>query len=63
MRKKPKPVPRFKSEADERRFWETHDSSAYVDWRKAERARFPALAADAAGRATRIDKSSFRKLL
>jgi predicted DNA binding CopG/RHH family protein len=27
----------------ERRFWETHDSSDYVDWSKAERARFPNL--------------------
>lgn len=40
MSKKPKPIPRFKSEAEERAFWETHDSSAYVDWSKAERARF-----------------------
>jgi predicted DNA binding CopG/RHH family protein len=33
----------FRSEAEERRFWETHDSSPYVDWSKAERARFPNL--------------------
>lgn len=38
-----KPIPKFRSEAEERRFWETHDSSVYVDWRKAERARFPNL--------------------
>lgn len=38
-----KPIPKFRSEAEERRFWETHDSSAYVDWRKAERVRFPNL--------------------
>jgi integrase len=37
MNKKLKSVPKFKSEADERRFWETHDSSNYVDWNKAER--------------------------
>jgi hypothetical protein len=43
MKKKSKSVPRFKSEAEERQFWETHDSSAYVDWRQAERARFPNL--------------------
>ena len=43
MSKKLKPVPRFGSEAEERRFWETHDSSEYVDWRAAERARFPNL--------------------
>jgi predicted DNA binding CopG/RHH family protein len=40
---KSKPIPRFKTEAEERRFWETHDSTDYVDWRKAERMRFPNL--------------------
>jgi predicted DNA binding CopG/RHH family protein len=38
-----KPVPRFRTEAEERKFWETHDSTAYVDWSKAERVRFPNL--------------------
>jgi predicted DNA binding CopG/RHH family protein len=36
-------VPRFRSEAAERRFWETHDSTGYVDWGKAERVRLPNL--------------------
>ena len=40
MPKKLKAVPRFTSEAQERRFWETHDSTDYVDWDKAKRARF-----------------------
>jgi predicted DNA binding CopG/RHH family protein len=43
MRRKTKPVPTFRSEAEERRFWETHDSSPYIDWSKAQRARFPNL--------------------
>jgi predicted DNA binding CopG/RHH family protein len=30
-----KQIPRFASEAAERRFWETHDSADYVDWSKA----------------------------
>lgn len=30
-----KRMPEFASEADERRFWETHDSAGYVDWSKA----------------------------
>ena len=38
-----KPIPDFRSEAEERRFWETHDSTDYVDWSKAERLRFPNL--------------------
>jgi predicted DNA binding CopG/RHH family protein len=43
MRKKLKPIPAFGSEAEERQFWETHDSGDYVDWNKAERVRFPNL--------------------
>jgi predicted DNA binding CopG/RHH family protein len=38
-----KAVPNFKSEAEERKFWETHDSTEYVDWSNAERTRFPNL--------------------
>ena len=43
MRKKLKPIPQFVSEAAERKFWEHHDSTDYVDWDKAERAAFPNL--------------------
>jgi predicted DNA binding CopG/RHH family protein len=42
-KRSPKPLPTFKSEADERRFWETHDTTAYVDWSTARPARFPNL--------------------
>jgi len=38
-----KSIPVFKTEAEERKFWETHDSTDYVDWSKAKRARFPSL--------------------
>jgi predicted DNA binding CopG/RHH family protein len=38
-----KPIPAFANEAEERRFWETHDSTAYLDWSKAQRVRFPNL--------------------
>ena len=43
MSKNPKSIPKFRSEAEERRFWETHDSSDHVDWNKAERVRLPNL--------------------
>ena len=43
MNKKLKSIPKFRSEAEERRFWETHDSGDYIDWRKAQRLRFPNL--------------------
>ena len=38
-----KKTPEFKSEAEERAFWETYDSSDYVDWSQARRASFPNL--------------------
>ena len=38
-----KHLPKFKSEAEERRFWATHDSTDYLDWSKAERVLFPNL--------------------
>ena len=43
MPRKLKPIPSFRSETEERKFWESHDSSAYVDWRAAERTRLPNL--------------------
>ena len=43
MGKKLKIVPHFRSEAEERRFWETHDSTDYIDWSKARRVQFPNL--------------------
>ena len=32
-----KQIPKFESEDQERDFWETHDSTDYMDWSKAER--------------------------
>jgi predicted DNA binding CopG/RHH family protein len=42
-KKKLKAVPRFKTEAEEREFWESHDTADYFDLSKAQRARFPNL--------------------
>jgi predicted DNA binding CopG/RHH family protein len=30
-------IPQFKNEKEERDFWQSHDSTEYVDWRNAER--------------------------
>jgi len=38
-----KKIPDFKNEKEERQFWESHDSSEYVDWNKASLAVFPNL--------------------
>ena len=43
MRKRLKPIPSFRSEAEERKFWQTHDSTDYVDWSKGQLVRFPNL--------------------
>jgi predicted DNA binding CopG/RHH family protein len=43
MAKTLKSIPKFGSEAQERKFWETHDSTTYLDWSKATAARFPNL--------------------
>ena len=43
MPKKLKKIPSFKSEKQEREFWQIHDSTEYVDWSKFERASFPNL--------------------
>jgi predicted DNA binding CopG/RHH family protein len=38
-----KPLPHFKTEADERAFWRKHDSTDYVDWTDAENVVLPNL--------------------
>lgn len=40
MVKQNKSVPKFASEAEERAFWETHDSSKYVNWSNAKNVVF-----------------------
>lgn len=41
--KKLKPIPKFKTVEEEVDFWDTHDSTEYIDWRSAVRVRFPNL--------------------
>jgi len=38
-----KKMPEFKTETEEREFWENHDSTDYVDWDQAQAASFPNL--------------------
>lgn len=40
---KKKAIPKFNSEAEERAFWEVHDSADYVDWSKAVPVSMPNL--------------------
>jgi predicted DNA binding CopG/RHH family protein len=43
MSKKLRSTPKFKSEKEERRFWETHDTTEYFDSNKMVRTRFSTL--------------------
>ena len=36
-------IPAFNNETEEREFWESQDSTDYVDWSKAQPVRFPNL--------------------
>ncbi|MEK7618076.1 MAG: BrnA antitoxin family protein [Patescibacteria group bacterium] len=43
MKKKFKKIPKFRTENEERKFWDTHSSVDYIDWSKAKRGVFPNL--------------------
>jgi hypothetical protein len=44
MKKKLKTIPKFENEKEEREWWQTHDSTEYVDYSKAIRGiKFPNL--------------------
>jgi len=43
MNRKLEPIPAFRNEAEERAFWESHDTADYVDWGRAERVVLPNL--------------------
>lgn len=43
MNKHLKAIPHFNSEKEERKFWQTHDSTDYVDYSNAMRVSFPNL--------------------
>ncbi len=38
-----KKIPKFKSEAEEQKFWSKADSTEYIDWKKAKRMVLPNL--------------------
>ena len=55
-------IPRFNSEAEEREFWETHDSVDYVDWSKARVVRFPNLQPSTATISLRLPQGMLEEL-
>ena len=57
MSKALKPVPAFKSEAEERAFWQSHDTTDYVDWSKAEHVALPDLKPSSTSISLRLPRS------
>ena len=43
MSKPNKAIPKFNSEAQERAYWESHDSTDHLDWAKAKKVTLPNL--------------------
>ena len=57
-----KTIPKFQSEAEERKFWENHDSTEYLDWRKATSANFPNLKPSSTAISLRLPNSLLERI-
>jgi len=57
-----KKMPKFETEAEERRFWQEHDSSEYLDWSTAEEIVLPKLKPSTRTISVRLPESMFEEL-
>ncbi|MDT8390842.1 MAG: BrnA antitoxin family protein [Lentisphaeria bacterium] len=57
-----KRLPTFKNEAEERRFWQTHDSTEYVNWSEAEPLVLPELKPSTKSISLRLPESMLEQL-
>ena len=57
-----KRIPKFKNEAEERLFWQKHDSSEYVDWSDAENLVMPKLKPSTKSISLRLPESMIEEL-
>ena len=57
-----KKIPKFKNEAEERLFWQKHDSSEYVDWSDAENVALPQLKPSTKSISIRLPESMIEEL-
>ncbi len=62
MSRKLKPIPKFRTEAEERKFWETHDPTDYIHWSKARRVRFPNLKLSTTAISLRVPVGTLERL-
>jgi predicted DNA binding CopG/RHH family protein len=57
-----KKIPKFKSEAEERLFWQKHDSPEYLDWSDAEDTVLPKLKPSTRSISLRLPESMIEEL-
>jgi len=57
-----KKMPKFKNEAEERLFWQKHDSSEYLDWSNAEDTILPKLKPSTRSISLRLPESMIEEL-
>ena len=57
-----KKLPKFKSETEERLFWQKHDSSEYIDWSDAENVVMPKLKPSTRSISIRLPESMIEEL-
>lgn len=57
-----KKIPKFKSEAEERLFWQQNDSSEYIDWSNAEKTVLPKLKPSTRSISIRLPESMIEEL-
>ena len=55
-------IPKFKSEAEERLFWQKQDSSEYIDWSDAENVVMPKLKPSTRSISIRLPESMIEEL-
>ena len=55
-------MPHFRNEDEERKFWASHDSTEYVDWKKAKKVIFPYLRPSVKAISLRLPESMLEEL-
>jgi predicted DNA binding CopG/RHH family protein len=57
-----KKIPKFKNEDEERTFWATHDSTEYIDWKKAKKVMLSKLKPSVKSISLRLPESMIEEL-
>ena len=57
-----KAIPKFKNEQQERKFWQSHDSTEYVDWSIARKVIMPNLSPSVKNISLRLSESMLAEL-